>query len=79
MSRPPALFPLFAELQSLEGVGPKTAALLGHLEVHKPRDLLFTLPHSVVDRRRRASLAPPRWRWRWAATCRRGPGAGLGG
>ncbi len=57
MSRPPALFPLFAELQSLEGVGPKTAALLAHLDVHKPRDLLFTLPHSVVDRRRQPSVA----------------------
>ncbi|MBS0573634.1 MAG: ATP-dependent DNA helicase RecG [Proteobacteria bacterium] len=56
MSRPPALFPLFAGLETLAGVGPKTARLLFALGVERPRDLLFTLPHAVIDRRPRASI-----------------------
>ncbi|MFC7703754.1 ATP-dependent DNA helicase RecG [Plastorhodobacter daqingensis] len=54
--RPPALFPLFAGLETLEGVGPKTAALFEAMQITRPRDLLFTLPHAVVDRRRLNSL-----------------------
>ncbi|MCA0043834.1 ATP-dependent DNA helicase RecG [Celeribacter litoreus] len=54
--RPDILFPLFSGLETLAGVGPKTAKALGALHVEKPRDLLFTLPHSVVDRRRRDTL-----------------------
>jgi ATP-dependent DNA helicase RecG len=54
--RPPQLFPLFADLETLDGVGPKTAKTLAGLEVTKPRDLLFTLPYSGIDRRRRASI-----------------------
>ncbi|WP_147105668.1 ATP-dependent DNA helicase RecG [Tateyamaria sp. syn59] len=50
MSRPEILFPLFADLETLEGVGPKTAQNLGHLGVETPRDMLFTLPHTGVDR-----------------------------
>ncbi|TCM83371.1 ATP-dependent DNA helicase RecG [Rhodovulum steppense] len=59
--RPDILFPLFGELTGLEGVGPKTAKLLAQIDIEKPRDLIFTLPHSGVDRRRRASLrqVPP--------------------
>ncbi|HDR28330.1 ATP-dependent DNA helicase RecG [Rhodovulum sp.] len=59
--RPDILFPLFAGLEGLDGVGPKTAKLLAQLDIEKPRDLIFTLPHSGVDRRRRASLrqVPP--------------------
>ncbi len=41
MSRPEILFPLFAELETLEGVGPKTAQAFGGLGVEKPKDLLF--------------------------------------
>ncbi|MCU9846565.1 ATP-dependent DNA helicase RecG [Defluviimonas sp. WL0024] len=51
MSRPAVLFPLFAELETLEGVGAKTAKHFAQMGVEKPRDLLFTLPHSGVDRR----------------------------
>ncbi|SIO18975.1 ATP-dependent DNA helicase RecG [Rhodovulum sp. ES.010] len=54
--RPDILFPLFGDLEGLEGVGPKTAKLLAQLDIAKPRDLVFTLPHAGVDRRRRASL-----------------------
>jgi len=56
MSRPSALFPLFADLETLEGVGPKTARAMAGLGVERPRDLLFLLPHSGIDRSRRASL-----------------------
>ncbi|WP_209426637.1 ATP-dependent DNA helicase RecG [Pararhodobacter sp. SW119] len=54
--RPEALFPLFATLEGLEGVGPKTAQLLAGLDIEKPRDLLFLLPHSGIDRRLRQSI-----------------------
>lgn len=56
MSRPEPLFPLFADLETLDGIGPKSARAFEALGVTRPRDLLFLLPHSVVDRTRRASL-----------------------
>ncbi len=56
MSRPEVLFPLFGEPTALDGVGPKTAALLGKLDVTRPAHLLFTLPTGVVDRRLRPSI-----------------------
>jgi len=54
--RPEILYPLFADVETLDGVGPKTARALAALDVTRPRDLLFTLPHSVIDRRRRDSV-----------------------
>lgn len=54
--RPEALFKLFAGLESIEGVGPKTAQHLQTMGVSAPRDLLFTLPHTVIDRQRRESV-----------------------
>ena len=54
--RPEPLFPLFAGLDTLEGVGPKTVQNLGALEIGKPRDLVFTLPWSGIDRRKRATV-----------------------
>jgi ATP-dependent DNA helicase RecG len=56
MSRPAPLFPLFAELETLDGVGPKTAQHLSQLGIERPRDLLFTLPYAGVDRRPVASI-----------------------
>ncbi len=56
MSRPEQLFPLFAELETLEGVGPKSAKAFAGLGVERPKDLLFLLPHSGVDRSRKASV-----------------------
>ncbi len=56
MSRPEVLFPLFAALDTLEGIGPKTAKALGPLGIEKPKDFLFLLPHSGVDRSRKASI-----------------------
>ncbi len=55
-SRPEILFPLFADLTVLSGVGPKSARNFANMGITRPRDLLFTLPHSVVDRRPRASI-----------------------
>ncbi|MDX1780495.1 MAG: ATP-dependent DNA helicase RecG [Thalassovita sp.] len=54
--RPEQLFPLFAGLETLDGVGPKTAQNLQHLDITRPRDLIFTLPHSGIDRSRRDSV-----------------------
>ncbi len=54
--RPEILFPLFAGLDTLPGVGPKTVQNLAGLEIDLPRDLIFTLPNSGVDRRRRKTV-----------------------
>ena len=54
--RPECLFPLFAEVQTLSGIGPKTAGHMAALGVQAPRDLLFTLPQSGIDRRRRETI-----------------------
>ena len=54
--RPPVLFPLFAGLETLPGVGPKSAKIFAQIGVERPRDLLFTLPHAVIDRRLRPTI-----------------------
>ncbi|MEM9710417.1 MAG: ATP-dependent DNA helicase RecG [Pseudomonadota bacterium] len=56
MSRPPILFPLFADLASLPGIGPKLAKTLTEAGLESPKDLLFHLPHSGIDRTPRATL-----------------------
>jgi ATP-dependent DNA helicase RecG len=56
MSRPEPLFPLFASLETLDGVGPKTATAFAALNVERPKDLLFLLPHSGIDRARKNSV-----------------------
>jgi len=55
--RPEPLFPLFASLETLDGVGPKTAQHFAGLGVSAPRDLIFTLPHSVINRQKRDTIA----------------------
>ncbi|WP_298848362.1 ATP-dependent DNA helicase RecG [uncultured Ruegeria sp.] len=54
--RPEQLFPLFAGLETLDGVGPKTAQVMAQTGVESPRDVLFGLPYAVVDRRRRDTI-----------------------
>ncbi|KMK67376.1 ATP-dependent DNA helicase RecG [Puniceibacterium sp. IMCC21224] len=54
--RPEILFPLFGAITALDGVGPKTAQLLAQLNIVAPRDLLFTLPHSGIDRALRQTI-----------------------
>ena len=54
--RPDILFPLFSGLQTLDGIGPKTALTLQDVGVEKPRDILMTLPVGGVDRQLRGSV-----------------------
>jgi len=54
--RPEPLFPLFAGVETLPGVGPKIAQNMGQLGITALRDLLFSLPYAVIDRRRRSSI-----------------------
>ena len=62
--RPSLLDPLFAPATSLEGVGPKVVALLEKVTPAdvaerelRVGDLLFVLPHSLIDRRNRPEIA----------------------
>ncbi|RAK61199.1 ATP-dependent DNA helicase RecG [Phenylobacterium hankyongense] len=48
--RPEILFPLYAPITSLKGVGPRVAPLLDKLAGPIVRDVLFLKPHSVVRR-----------------------------
>jgi len=54
--RPELLWPLFAGLETLDGIGPKTARHYAGLGVETPKDLLLTLPVGGVDRSRRESI-----------------------
>lgn len=56
MSRPEILFPLFAGLETLDGIGAKTAQALAGLDVTRPKDLLFLLPTGGIDRSRKTSV-----------------------
>ena len=58
--RPPALFPLFAGIDTLPGIGPKGRAGLEQMGIEKPRDLILTLPASGITRRRIERLADAR-------------------
>ena len=49
-TRPKEIFHLFGDLNNLSGVGPKTIINLKNLSIEKPRDFLFNLPFSVLDR-----------------------------
>jgi len=55
-TRPPVLYPLFAGVETLPGIGPRMADRLAQIEITRPRDLLLTLPQGGVDRRRLASI-----------------------
>ncbi len=63
--RPPLLNPLFADLVTLKGIGPKTAKLLEKVLLPGPSntagarlvDLLFHLPVGTIDRRYRCSIS----------------------
>jgi len=54
--RPEILNPLFAEVETLEGVGPKLKKPLEKLGLERVRDLLFHLPERFVSRRAVADL-----------------------
>ena len=48
--RPSILNPLFANVESLKGIGSKNLKLLSHLCGDKIADLMWHLPYNVVDR-----------------------------
>ena len=55
--RPAILFPLFAEIRTLSGVGPKLEKLIQKVAGPRLVDLVFDLPVGVVDRSYRPRLA----------------------
>ena len=55
--RPSILFPLFAEIRTLSGVGPKLEKLIQKVAGPRLLDLVFDLPVGVVDRSYRPKLA----------------------
>ncbi len=55
--RPAILFPLFAEIRTLSGVGPKLEKLIAKVAGPRIVDLAFDLPVGVVDRSYRPRLA----------------------
>lgn len=56
--RPEILFPLFAELPSIKGVGPRNAALIAKVAGgNRVKDLLFLKPGGLIDRSRVTSIA----------------------
>ena len=54
--RPEILFPFFASVQTLDGVGPKSVPLFAKLKIEKIKDLILTPPTGLVDRRLRPSV-----------------------
>jgi ATP-dependent DNA helicase RecG len=55
--RPDLLTPLFADVTALEGVGPKTAALIAKVAGPRIVNLVMTLPSGVIDRSYRPQIA----------------------
>src|ERR1700710_968477 len=55
--RPAILFPLFADIRTLSGVGPKLEKLIQKVAGPKLADLVFDLPVGLVDRSYRPKLA----------------------
>lgn len=49
--RPPILYPLFADVTSISGIGEKYAKLLGNLGIEKICDILWHIPYSLINRR----------------------------
>lgn len=58
--RPEVLFPLFAPVRSLPGIGPRLEKLVEKLAGAKVVDLLWHLPSGLVDRRSRPKIAQVR-------------------
>jgi ATP-dependent DNA helicase RecG len=55
--RPQILYPLFADITTLQGIGPRFAKLLGKLAGPRLVDLLWHTPISIIDWRRQATVA----------------------
>ena len=54
--RPAILFPLFGEIRSLPGVGPRIEKLIDRVAGTRLLDLIFDLPCGVIDRSYRPKL-----------------------
>lgn len=54
--RPEILFPLFADITTLEGVGPRSAPLVQKVAGPLVRDVLFLSPSGVIQRRRTTAM-----------------------
>jgi ATP-dependent DNA helicase RecG len=54
--RPSILFPLFADIRTLSGVGPKLEKLIAKVAGPKLVDLIFDLPVGVIDRSHQPKL-----------------------
>jgi len=54
--RPEELWPLFAGIEVLDGIGAKTVKHYKGLQIETPKDLLLTLPVGGVDRSRKPSI-----------------------
>ena len=54
--RPEALNPLFAEIETLEGVGSKLKKPLTRLGLERVRDVVFHIPDRFVSRRAVANI-----------------------
>lgn len=55
--RPEILFPLFKEITTLPGLGPRLAALVEKVAGGRVKDLLFQRPTSIIDRSLRPTIA----------------------
>ena len=55
--RPAILNPLFAQLSSLKGVGPRLEALFTRVAGPRVLDLLFVRPAGIIDRSKRTTIA----------------------
>ena len=51
--RPEALYPLYADITALKGVGPKLAPLVRRVAGERVRDLLFLAPSGLLERHSR--------------------------
>lgn len=55
--RPEVLYPLFAPITSLSGIGPKLAAAMQKIGLDTVLDLLWHLPSGIIDRRYSPTIA----------------------
>jgi ATP-dependent DNA helicase RecG len=56
--RPDVLNPLFAEVETLPGVGPQVAKLLKRLDITRVADVLYHVPTGVIERVRASAASP---------------------
>lgn len=56
MMRPEILFPLFADVSTLKGVGPRSAPLVQKVAGPLVRDVLFLSPSGMIQRRRTTAM-----------------------